>query len=810
MALEEYNKKRDFKNTPEPVAAISSENAGRFVIQRHQARRLHYDLRLEMDGVLKSWAVPKGPSQNPQDKRLAIQTEDHPVKYLTFHGTIPKGNYGAGEMIIWDEGTYQITPETGALHKQFEKGDLKIDFFGKKIKGSFALVHTKRGEAANQWLLIKKKDRFATDLSYDAEVFVPETFKKEKKTSAYAKKITPEVFIKPMLATARKKIFNDPDWIYELKWDGYRVMANVKEGKVNLYSRNGINYNDKFELITRELEMLDHDVILDGEVVLLNEDGIPQFQALQNYSLSTRGTLRYYVFDMLYLNGHEMVELPLLDRKSLLPDVLEGLDHVMYCDHLTGMGAAFYKKAIDAGMEGVIAKKADSTYTPGYRSEQWVKIKVVESREAIICGYTDSVGGGSIFGSLILGMYTEKGLEYIGNCGSGFSNEEQKQLLERLERITIEAPPFAEKINLKGRNPHWVEPILICEVKFSEWTKNGSLRHPIYKGLRSDKIPHEIRPETEEPHETVKNTTPSVAGTTLEVNGRNVPISNLDKVYWPESGYTKYDLIDYYLHLSEYILPYLKDRPQNLHRHPNGINHAGFYQKDNEDLPNWIDTFENYSKSSARNINYLLCQNEATLLYMANLGCIEINPWNSRISHPERPDYTIIDLDPTEKNTFEQVIEVALAAKEILDSAGIEGYCKTSGSSGIHIYIPLGAKYSYDEARDFTKLLCYFIHEKMPKITSMERAVKNRKDKIYLDYLQNRKGQTLAAAYCVRPKPHATVSAPLKWSELEKGIQIQDFTIKTMPQRLATLGDLFAGVLGKGIAMEKALERLNS
>lgn len=810
MALEDYNRKRDFKNTPEPQAELSSENAGRFVIQRHQARRLHYDLRLEMDGVLKSWAVPKGPSMNPQDKRLAVQTEDHPVKYLTFHGTIPKGNYGAGVMKIWDEGTYRVAPgyEEADLLKQMERGDLKIEFFGKKIKGSFALVHTKRRDADNHWLLIKKKDKFSTDLDYDAEVFAETSQTSDKEVKI--KELDPDQFVKPMLATSTKKIFNDPDWVYELKWDGYRVMAHIHDGKVNLYSRNGIAYNTKFSKLVNDLEQIPHDVILDGEVVVVDENGLPQFQSLQNYDEATPGALRYYVFDMLYLNGHDMVDLKLLERKSLIPDLVEDLNYTIYCDHVEGMGSAIYKKAIDAGMEGVIAKHKESTYSPGYRSEKWLKVKAVETEEAIICGYTDSVGGGSIFGSLILGMYEEDELRYIGNCGSGFSADEQRMLLAELQKLEIDENPFGKKINLKGRNPHWVSPQLICEVKFSEWTKSGSMRHPVYKGIRSDKTPHEVSAPEEKEKRHEANFSSSGSSSVLDVSGHSVPISNLEKVYWPDSGYTKYDLIDYYLHLSDYILPYLKDRPQNLHRHPNGIKSEGFYQKDNESLPEWIETFEIYSKSSKKDVNYLLCQNEATLLYMANLGCIEINPWNSRIQNIENPDYTIIDLDPSNGNTFEEVITVAQATKEVLDLAKIEGYCKTSGSSGLHIYIPLGAKYSYDEARDFTKLLCYFIQEKVPKLTSMTRSVKDRKGKIYLDYLQNRRGQTLAAPYCVRPKKGAPVSAPLAWEEVKNGLKIQDFTIKNMLERVEKKGDLFSKALGTGIEMNKAIQNLEN
>jgi len=800
MSLEDYIQKRDFKNTPEPEGEISIENKQRFVIQRHQASRLHYDLRLEIDGVLKSWAVPRGPSMNPKDKRLAIQTEDHPIKYLTFQGSIPKGNYGAGEMQIWDEGIFESATSTD-LSNQVNSGNLKIKFFGKKIKGEFALVRTNRGDKKNQWLLIKKKDESSTDLNYDAE----ELTEKAAKIPGKVVKLKFRDAVKPMLASTTKKIFNDPTWIYELKWDGYRLIAHINNGEVTIHSRNGITYNTKFPNLVKDLENIPHEVILDGEVVVVDKNGIPDFQKLQNYNSQTKGTLKFYVFDMLYLNGHSMLDLKLLERKSLLPEVLEETNIAAYCDHIEGMGTAFYQKAIDAGMEGVMAKKADSTYTPGYRTENWLKVKAIESLETLICGYTDSEG--AIFGSLILGVEKEGKLIYIGNCGTGFSNKTQVELLKKMEELETNTVPFGKKPNLKGRKANWVVPQLVCEVTFSEWTTAGRLRHPVFKGLRQDKSSEEIN--TELPPEEKKNNSTS-SSNSLEVNGKEVKLTNLDKIYWPKSGVRKYDLIDYYIKVADFILPYLENRPQNLHRHPNGINKKSFYQKDNEGLLEpWVKTTNIYSKSAKKDIRYLLCQNEATLLYMANFGCIEINPWNSRINNLENPDYSVIDLDPSDKNTFEEVIEVAQVAREILDEAKIKAYLKTSGSSGLHIYLPLNAAYTHEEARNFTKLLCYFIQERTKGLTSMERAVKNRKGKIYLDYLQNRRGQTLASAYCVRPKEAAPVSAPLEWKELKKGLKITDFNIQNMPERLGDKGDIFMGILQEEIKMEKALERLN-
>ena len=799
MGLEDYISKRDFNKTPEPGAQISNENENRFVIQRHEATRLHYDLRLEIDGVLKSWAVPKGPSMNPKDKRLAIQTEDHPIKYLKFQGTIPEGNYGAGEMSIWDEGIFESSNSQDLL-KQLKSGNLKVIFKGKKIKGEFALVRTKRGDKKNQWLLIKKKDGFSTDLNYDAENLIATSKEKEGKLVELKFKDP----VKPMLASTAKEIFNDPDWIYELKWDGYRVIAHVDHGKVNIQSRNGISYNSKFPSLVKDLEQIQQEAILDGEVVVLNKEGIPDFQKLQNYDSKTTGVLKYYVFDMLFLNEHSMLDLELIERKSLIPEVLEDTEVAIFCDHVEGMGTAFYQKAIDAGMEGVIAKKADSIYSPGYRTDKWLKVKASESLECLICGYTDSEG--AIFGSLILGVIREDELVYVGNCGTGFSNKTQQFLLNKMKPLATRESAFSKPPNLKGRKANWIKPELVCEVSFSEWTKAGRMRHPVFKGLREDKSSKDIHNEELPGNEQDKSDNSNV----LEVDGNKVKVTNLDKVYWPDSGLRKYDLIDYYIKVSDYILPYLKDRPQNLHRHPNGIEKEGFYQKDNEGLhEDWLETIRIHSKSADRDIEYLLCQNEASLLYMANLGCIEINPWNSRIQNLDHPDYAVIDLDPSEKNSFDEVIEVAQAAREILDEANIEAFLKTSGSSGLHIYLPLNAGYTYEEARDFTKLICYFIQERTEGLTSMERAVKKRKGRIYLDYLQNRRGQTLASAYCVRPKKKAPVSTPLDWDELKKGIKITDFNIQNIPARLEEKGDIFKKVLSEKIDIQKALSRLN-
>ncbi|MGB7394652.1 MAG: DNA ligase D [Pricia sp.] len=804
MNLEEYNKKRNFSKTPEPEGGtISLSDGHRFVVQRHDARRLHYDLRLEIDGTLKSWAVPKGPSMNPSDKRLAVRTEDHPIKYLHFEGNIPKGNYGAGDMAIWDSGIFGTDASATELDivQQLEEGNLKLVFHGQKIQGRFALVRTGKKSEKEQWLLIKKKDSFSTELYYDADALIEPSKNIVRKRPS---KFEPGSILQPMLASSTDAIFNDPNWIYELKWDGYRVLAHIWDKGVLLQSRNGVNYNAKFKALHDELKQLDHEVILDGEVVILDENGVSQFGELQNYP-SSNGILKYYVFDMLFLNGHSMLDLKLPDRKSLIPEVLGELEIAQYCDHIEGMGTALYEKALGAGMEGVMAKAKDSTYTIGARTENWLKIKSVEDIDALICGYTDSEEGGTAFGSLILGVRQDNRLKYIGNCGSGFSESRRYELLELFDDYRADGLPFPKKLQLKGRRPHWMHPVLECEVSYSEKTKNGLLRNPVFKGLKAFPPP----PMPQNGPSAVRPTN-SNNKQTLEVDGLQVPISHLEKVYWPEAGLKKYDLIDYYLNIAEVLLPHLVDRPQSLHRHPNGIADDGFYQKDNDYLPEWMQTVSIYSESSERSIDYLLCQNTASLLYMANMGCIEINPWNSKVKTLDRPDYGIIDLDPPVGMGFEKVVQVAVQFKEVLESVDVEGYCKLSGSKGIHIYLPMGAQYTYEEVRNFIKLLCLFVEQRLPDIATLERRIKNRKGKIYLDYLQNRRGHTIASVYSVRPLPGAPVSTPITWEELQGDLRPQMFMMGDLEERLRQTGDLFEPLLHDAIDMEKVLNDLDT
>lgn len=862
MALDTYKKKRNFNKTPEPKDKVDKKTKGhlRFSFQRHQASRLHYDLRLEIEGVLKSWAIPKGPSLNPKDKRLAMMTEDHPYDYIDFEGVIPAGNYGAGIVDVFDEGTYSAPgvkdrkKSEKELLKGLKDGNLKFELKGKKIKGVFALVKM-QDDKDNAWLLIKKEDEYSVDEPFTSEDFIDDltsikkglkkedVMKKTKAAKTTKESKAPEIptqpiphNVKPMLAKIGKGPFDDKEWIFEMKYDGYRAIAEIDEGKVELYSRNQLTFKRKFAKIAEHLSALSHQAILDGEIVVLDKDGKPKFQSLQNYQKTGKGDIRYYVFDLLYLNGYELSDLPLLDRKKFLQQIITELNDpiIVYSDHVKEKGKAFFEEVQAQHLEGIIAKRSDSLYRKGQRSNDWLKIKTSARQEAVIAGFTEPRGSRKQFGALVLGVYEEGELQYIGHTGGGFNSKSLKLMMEKLEPLIRKTSPFKKKV--KTNMPvTWVKPELVCEVSFSEWTAEGHMRHPIFEGLREDKnakevireLPNGVQPTDERPHQsekkkeksTTKKATTSKTKPTITqkdkqkqliLDGHKLKLTSLDKPYWPEEGYTKGDLIQYYLQISDYILPYLKDRPQNMLRHPNGIKENGFFHKDVSELNlDWQETVDIFSESNDKELRYLVCNDQATLTYMNQLGCIEINPWNSRIQSLTNPDYIVIDLDPGE-NTFEEIIETALVVKEVLDRAKAVAYIKTSGSRGMHIYIPMGARYEYEDAKDFALLIAQLAHEQLPKLTSLKRSPKERKKQIYLDYLQNRKGQTLASAYSVRPKPDATVSTPLKWEEVKPGLHPSQFTIKTIFKRLEKEGDLFKGILGKGIDMKKCLKNLET
>jgi bifunctional non-homologous end joining protein LigD len=893
MALTEYKKKRSFKKTPEPTGGKPDSKKLQFVIQKHDASRLHYDFRLELNGVLKSWAVPKGPSMNPADKRLAMLVEDHPFDYKNFEGIIPEGNYGAGTVIIWDEGTYEPIEELGEksaqekyLKKKFEGGSMKIRMDGKKLKGEFALVRT-RGRGENSWLLIKHRDKFATEKDItekDRSVRSRKTIAgmaKNKKAQRWKsnresdtpakkssgrrlkatadkkeppgvnevlvaadKKIRTEIprDVKPMLATLVDKPFDSGGWSYEVKWDGFRTLSYLENGVVDLRSRNNKDFNKKFYPIYDALKEWNINAVFDGEITVLNEKGVPDFNALQLWRSEADGQLVYYLFDILWLDGYDLMSIPLSERRNVLQQIIPSNDILRLSENFAVTGTAFFDLADKMGLEGIIAKKNDSPYIPNVRSKEWLKIKTQKHQEAVIAGYTKNENTSKKFSALLMGVYENNELVFIGPVGTGFDSRMQAEILEKLKPLVTDKCPFNEvpDYNKPSRfrpNPPkaeviWVKPKLVAEVTYRASTNDGSMRHPSFKGLREDKSAKQVvrenptstntilEEESESTGRILKAPTKSGRKTLLNPNdetqvrnigGHDLKFTNLSKIFWPEEKTTKRDMLNYYYQVAPYMLPYMKDRPQTLNRFPNGIYGKSFYQKDvTGKVPSWINTHEYYSEGDQRKKNFLVCTDEASLLYIASLGCIEMNPWSSRTETPDHPDWCIIDLDPDKKNTFDQVIEAAIVTRQILEGIGVTSYCKTSGSTGLHIYIPLAAKYTYEDSKEFGRAVVTKVHALIPKFTSIERKVSDRNGKMYLDFLQNRPQATVASVYSLRPKPGASVSMPLRWEEVKKGLKILDFNIRNAVPRLLEQGDLFKGVLGKGIDIGKALIKLSA
>jgi len=618
-----------------------------------------------------------------------------------------------------------------------------------------------------------------------------------------------------MLAKEIDKPFDDKDWLFEIKWDGYRAIAEKNKKTILLYSRNGLSFLSTYPIVADQISIIKEDVVIDGEIVVLNSDGNPDFQLLQHYSENQDKPIQYHIFDLLELNGHDTTQLPLTDRKELLKKIIPANEVIKYSDHILKDGKYFFQVSKEKNLEGIMAKKCNSKYYAGERTNEWLKIKHHKTQEAIIAGYTQPAGSRKYFGALILATKHGNKLEYIGHTGGGFNYKSLKEMYEKLQPLIHEKSPFDKKI--KTNTPvTWVRPELICEVKFSEITADGKLRHPIFLHLRSDKNINEVN----------MTNTKKVSGAKLKdtetediigSDGRiftfgkiKLKTSHLNKVFFPDDGITKGDVIDYYISMSDYILPYLKGRPESLLRNPNGINQKGFFQKDAAgNVPSFVKSKKIFSESNQKEIDYIVCDNQATLTYLNNLGCIEINPWHSTINKLDKPDYLIIDIDPSDENNFEQVIEAANAVKEILDKAGAPSFCKTSGSSGLHVYVPTGKQYTYEQVKDFAYIICMMAHNKLPDFTTLERNLQKRGNKhIYMDYLQNRRGQTIASVYSLRPKPGATVSTPLLWEEVKKGLSPKQFTIHNVFERVKKNGDLFKDVLGKGIDLNKCLEKL--
>jgi bifunctional non-homologous end joining protein LigD len=822
--LYEYQRKRKFDKTPEPAPH-------RFVIQKHAASHLHYDLRLEVNGVLKSWAVPKGPSLDPQIKRLAMMTEDHPLDYRTFEGTIPKGNYGAGEVIVWDRGTYELAHAASEkkvdlqIEEKIEKGHLSIILHGEKLQGEFTLARSRplplgkgQGEG-NTWFLIKKGDEFASDenITRRNNSVLSERELGDKRGEKIitnisgiigAEKAIMPHDIKPMLAMSTDTPFDNREWIYEIKWDGYRAIAEIDDKKIKLYSRNGQDFTVKFDPVNEELKKINRACILDGEIVVLDEEGRSSFQMLQYYLDKKKGHLAYIVFDILYLDGYDLKDVPLIKRKELLREIIPSTNRIHYSDYIEERGKDFFTLVKQQSIEGIIAKEKNSSYVEGIRSKQWLKIKTKYQQEAIICGYTEPRKSRKYFGALILGVYKDGELTYIGHTGTGFDDETLKKLKTLLDRYKSGISPF-KKVPIPNAPVQWLVPKNICEVSFTEWTEEGVMRHPVFLGMREDKIPEEVTNEKVSKVSASNAAAARVSEALEKKFNSKLKITNPSKIYFPKDSLTKADIIAYYDSMAEIMLPYLKDRPQSLNRFPNGIEEKSFYQKNLEEHPSWIKTIPLYSASEDKTIHYVLCQDKQTLLYLANLGCIEINVWNSRIQHLDNPDYLVIDLDP-QGVPFDKVIEAALLVRDVLEKSEIPSFPKTSGATGMHIYIPLAAKYSTEIVRKFAEIVAHIVHDRAPDWTSIVRNPSKRQGRLYLDFLQNREGQTMAAPYSIRPRRKAPVSTPLYWDEVTAQLTPETFTIKNILKRIEEVGDPWKDIFNQSTDIEKSLRSLQA
>jgi bifunctional non-homologous end joining protein LigD len=768
--LREYERKRDRKKTPEPFGD-GGRRAKRpiFVVQRHDARRLHYDFRLERNGALASWAVPKGIPLESGQRNLAVHVEDHPLDYAGFEGEIPQGQYGAGQVEIWDKGTYELVEEK-------KDGGLTVRLEGERLQGTWALVPAKLSGDAKNWLLIKKRDDQVA----------------ERPRGRYA----------PMLATLAEELPKGAGWLFEAKWDGYRTIAYFRGGDPNLRTRRDQDYTERFAAVARELPraLRTSDCVLDGEVCAIDEQGRTSFSAMQKGGYP----LVYYVFDLLELEGVPLIDLPFVERRERLDGILDRRNRTVQLSETFDDGHALEQAAVQQGLEGVMAKRAQSRYEPGRRSRDWLKVKPGKQRqEFVIAGYTKGQGRrAGRLGALILAANRGGELHYVGNCGTGFTEaeiEKLMKLLKPLERPTSPFPAAPKMPRIRKGDVVWVEPKLVCEVEFVEWTHDGHLRAPSYQGLREDKSPDEVRPEL--PLETE-----------IRRGKRVLRLSNLDKVFWPEEGITKGDLLAYYRDVADVLVPHLENRPFTMKRYPDGAFGKFFFQKDApKHMPEWIarKAFRATSRESRqkRMISYPLVNDELALLWMVNMGCIDMNVWYSQVDKPERPDFVLFDLDPSPDVGFKETVQVALLIKEVLDALELEGFPKTSGSDGIHVLVPVARRYTYADTREFAEIVARTLASTHRGLVTTEWSKQKRRG-VLIDSNQNGEGKTIASVYSVRPREGAPVSTPLRWEEVNEALDPHHFTMEVVLGRIERDGDLYEPVLTKRQSIGAALKKL--
>ena len=838
MPLEEYRRKRRFPETPEPEGALPPVPGTSFVVQMHSARRLHFDLRLEIDGVLRSWAVPRGPSLNPADKRLAVRTEDHPMQYLTFEAVIPPGNYGAGPMMVWDAGAFE--PE-GALSaaEQVQRGELKFGLHGRKLRGGFVLVKTK---SEKEWLLLKHQDEWA-DPNFDIERLNRSTLTTRTLEEIDGGEPPPPEApmprrVEPMLSTLIDAPFSDPNWLFELKWDGMRALTRLDQGRWELWSRTGRDARAQFP----ELDVLPdlvgpRQALLDGEIVVLNSDGRADFERMQSRmhtaqpsaGLLESNPITYYLFDILYCDGLDLRTVPLVQRKEFLRQVVAWRPPLRYSDHVLEHGRELYELAQQREVEGIVGKRLDSHYV-STRSQDWVKLKITRELDAAIGGYT-AARGGQRFGALLVGLYDNGRLCFVGGVGTGYNQETQERVWKELDARRTDKCPFAEYPKTKEQS-FWVRPELVARVKFGDWTQEPRLRAPVFVGLRPDLDPRSCRLEIERaspappPQSRPVSAVPILrswtdveaelesgraANVVVSVEDREFRLTNLNKVYYPQHGLTKRRVLSYYYKVADYILPFLRNRPMVLRRTPDGITGNQFFQKDaGDDLQPWIDTVQIPSERR-KDTKYFLCNDLAALLFLTNLGCIEHNPWASSVGSLDRPDYLFFDLDPVEGTVYDTVIEVAAGIQQLLLRVNLQAFLKISGATGFHMWIPVEPIYSFEQIRTFTEIVARVIAARMPAQVTLERSVGKRdQGKVYIDYSQNGQGRPLTVVYSARPFPGAPASAPVSAEELQPGLNPADFTILTLPDRLKQVGDLWKDFWASRQRLEPALERLGA
>ncbi|NIN72716.1 MAG: DNA ligase D [Gemmatimonadetes bacterium] len=859
MSLDRYKDKRDFARSPEPEGserAAGSEAARRFVVQKHAARRTHFDLRLEIGGTLVSWAVPKGPSADPGAKRLAVHVEDHPLEYGEFEGVIPKGEYGAGGVIIWDRGRYEPVGETEdseeALGQGVREGKLDFVLYGERMKGRWTLVRMKGREGEDNWLLIKKKD-------VHAEPGEPEGLVERYLDSVVSGRglddpalgapdsdeeaSRPPVDTRPMLAQSSASLPTGEAWCFELKLDGIRAVAwGRPAGAARIYSRRGTRLETAFPEVADAVELLarraSSEFVIDGEIVAAATEGGPSFEDLQpRFNLREAGEIargaraqpaEMYVFDLLWLDGEDLRDQPLSGRKDRLRPLLKSAGHNLhYLPHDVASGVALRSRARQEGWEGVVAKRLKGRYYSGERTADWVKVKQLARQEFVVGGWTQPQGGRRGFGALVVGYYEVDGadrhLHCAGRVGSGFSDADLGRIKKELDALASHDTPFIE-VPEDVKDARWVRPELVAEVKFQEWTRDGRLRQPVFLGLRSDRDPARVVREGTPAHSPASpklERTPQIESLlqtleTLEragedgdviVDGRRLKLTNLQKTFWPDIGATKGELLRYYLSMAPAILPVVSGRPLTLERYPNGITGALFYQQRTAGpVPEGVQTvtLDVDGEPAERVVGGDLY----TLLYTVQLAAISQHVWPSRVGSLDEMDYTVLDLDPGEGVPFSAVCEAALATREQLQRLGLRGYPKTSGASGMHIVIPLEKGTSYETGRLLAELVAQLVAQAQPDLTTVQRVVAKRGPRVYLDFLQNRRGATVASAYSVRPRPGGTVSAPLSWAELETGIEPGHFDLRSMRERVDAVGDLWVACRTDANDVREVLELL--